>query len=145
MILDPIHYLATLGRKPAALDHAPVFRDWNLPACFAEFRAALERSHGALSGSRRFVRILQLLGEHPMGRVSQAIDECTSAHVWSAEAVIQRTRSLATVEAATRNATASTADVPAIPQVHVPRPDLGRYDQLLSGLAAEGPVSVFFA
>jgi len=59
--------------------------------------------------------------------------------------VIQRTRSLATVEAATRGAGASTADVPAIPQVYVPRPDLGRYDQLLSGLAAEGPVSVFFA
>ena len=24
MILDPIHYLAALGRKPGALDHAPV-------------------------------------------------------------------------------------------------------------------------
>ena len=36
MILDPIHYLATLGRKPGALDHAPVFRDWKLPACFAD-------------------------------------------------------------------------------------------------------------
>ena len=43
MILDPIHYLATLGRKPGALDHAPVFRDWKLPACFAGFRAELER------------------------------------------------------------------------------------------------------
>jgi hypothetical protein len=145
MVLDPIHYLATLGRKPGAFDHASVFRDWKLPACFAEFRAELERCHGATSGSRRFVRILQLLGEHPLGRVSQAIEECTSARVWSAEAVIQRTRSLATVEAATRGAAANTADVPAIPQVHVPRPDLGRYDQLLSGLAAEGPVSVFFA
>jgi len=70
MILDPIHYLVTLGRKPAALDHAPVFRDWNLPACFADFRVELERSHGALSGPCRFVRILQLLGEHPIRRVS---------------------------------------------------------------------------
>ena len=40
MILDPLHYLASLGRKPGALDHAPVFRDWKLPACFAEFRPA---------------------------------------------------------------------------------------------------------
>ena len=31
MILDPIHYLATLGKKPGALDHSPVFRDWKLP------------------------------------------------------------------------------------------------------------------
>ena len=65
MILDPLHYLATLGRKPGALDHAPVFRDWKLPACFADFRAELERHHGAMAGARRFVRVLQLLGEHP--------------------------------------------------------------------------------
>ena len=69
MILDPIHYLATLGRKPGALDHAPVFRDWKLPACFADLRAALEGHHGAGAGSRRFVRVLQLLGEHPLTRV----------------------------------------------------------------------------
>lgn len=46
MELDPIHYLATLGRKPGALDHAPVFRDWKLPACFTTFHAALEEQHG---------------------------------------------------------------------------------------------------
>src|ERR1019366_1415299 len=56
MILDPIHYLATLGKKPGALDHAPVFRDWKLPACFAALRAELERLHGALAGSRRVAR-----------------------------------------------------------------------------------------
>ena len=104
MILDPIHYLATLGRKPGALDHAPVFRDWKLPACFADFRAELERSHGAMGGSRRFVRVLQLLGEHPMARVSQAIEACQRDHLHSAEAVIQRTRSLAAIEAAKREA-----------------------------------------
>jgi transposase len=32
MILDPIHSLATLGRKPGALDHSPAFRTWSLPA-----------------------------------------------------------------------------------------------------------------
>ena len=53
MMLDPLHYLATLGRKPGALDHAPVFRDWKLPACFAAFRAGLEEQHGALAGARR--------------------------------------------------------------------------------------------
>ena len=32
MILDPIHYTATLERKPVVLDHSPVFRDWkNFP------------------------------------------------------------------------------------------------------------------
>jgi transposase len=145
MILDPVHYLATLGRKPGALDHAPVFRDWKLPACFAEFRSALERHHGASGGSRRFVRVLQLLGEHPLTRVRQAVEECRSEHLESAEAVIQRTRTLAAVEAATRGGAAPPPEPSLIPHVQVPLPDLSRFDRLLSGPGAESPVSVYFA
>ena len=58
MILDPLHYLATLERKPGALDHAPVFRDWKLPACFAELpgpvwsgSTAVEPGPGSTPGS----------------------------------------------------------------------------------------------
>jgi hypothetical protein len=139
MVLEPTHYLATLGRKPGALDHAPVFRDWKLPACFADFRAELEGHHGVAAGSRQFARVLQLLGEHPLTRVSQAIELCQREHLWSAEAVLQRTRSLAVIEAATPGDASRTADVPAAPRVHVPRPDLARFDQLLDGPAAGGP------
>jgi hypothetical protein len=144
MILDPLHFLATLDRKPGALDHAPVFRDWKLPACFAEIRSELEGIHGAMSGSRRFVQVLQLLGEHPMSRVSQAIEACRRDQLHSAEAVIQRTRSLAAIEATKRNTEVPT-ETPAVPHVNVPLPDLNRFDQLMSGPAAESPVSVFFA
>jgi transposase len=143
MILDPLHYLATLGRKPGALDHAPVFRDWKLPACYADMRAELEQFHGALGGSRRFVRVLQLLGEHPMMRVTRAIEACLREHLPSAEAVIQRTRSLAAIEAMKRDAATSAAE-PAAPRVDVPLPDLSRFNQLLSS-PADSPVSVFFA
>jgi transposase len=145
MILDPIHYLATLGRKPGALDHAPVFRDWKLPACFADFRAALEGHHGAPGGSRRFVRVLQLLGEHPLTRVHQAVEECQREHLESAEAVIQRTRTLAAIEAATRGGATPPPEPSLIPHVQVPLPDLSRFNQLLSDPGAESPVSVFFA
>jgi transposase len=163
MVLDPLHYLATLGRKPGALDAAPVFRDWQLPACFAEFRAALEDSHGALPGSRRFVRVLQLLGEHPLRRVRQAIVECSRDHVISAEAVIQRTHSLATVEAATGAAGPAATGATPVAQVRVPLPDLSRFNQLLDSPGsqeickddamriidiegpAEGPVAASFA
>jgi transposase len=145
MILDPIHYLATLGRKPGALDHAPVFRDWKLPACFAEVRSELERIHGAMRGSRRFVRVLQLLGEHPMTRVTQAIEACQRDHLHSAEAVIQRTRSLAAIEATKREGATTVAEAPAAPRVDVPLPDLSRFNQLLSSPTADSPVSVIFA
>jgi transposase len=144
MILDPLHYLATLGRKPGALDHAPVFRDWKLPKCFTEMRAELERIHGAMSGARRFVRVLQLLGEHSMTLVAQAIEACQRDHLHSAEAVIQRTRSLAAIEAMKRDV-ATLTDERAAPRVDVPLPDLSRFNQLLSSPAADSPVSVFFA
>jgi transposase len=144
MVLDPLHFLATLEHKPGALDHAPVFRDWNLPACFGGFRGELEGLHGAMSGSRRFVQVLQLLGEHPMSRVSQAIEACRRDQLHSAEAVIQRTRSLAAIEATKRHTEVHT-ETPAVTQVTVPLPDLSRFDQLMSGPSAESPVSVFFA
>ena len=145
MILDPIHYLATLGRKPGALDHSPDFRGWKLPACFAEFRIELERIHGAMGGSRRFARILQLLGEHPMSRVSRAIEACRRDQLYGAEAVIQWTQSLAAIEATNRDATASRGEAAVAPRVDVPLPDLGRFNQLLSRPADDSPVSVYFA
>jgi hypothetical protein len=145
MILDPIHYLATLGKKPGALDHSPVFRDWKLPACFADFRTELEQIHGKLGGSRRFVRVLQLLGEHPMSRVNQAIEACQRDHLHSAEAVIQRARSLAAIEATKRGGAATPSDEPTAHRVDVPLPDLGRFNQLLSSPDADNPVSVIFA
>ena len=73
------------------------------PACFAAFRAALERQHGAAAGARRFARVLQLLGEHPLTRVSQADRGLPARAPRSVpRPSIQRTRSLAAIEAATR-------------------------------------------
>ena len=95
--------------------------------------------------SRQFARVLQLLGEHPLTRVSQAIEACRHEHLCSAEAVIQRTRSLAAIEAATRGGVPTSSEATPAPQVHVPLPDLSRFNQLLGGPAAESPVSVFFA
>jgi transposase len=137
MIIDPIHYLATLGRKPGALDHSPAFRDWSLPGCFAEFRTALEELHGAMAGTRRFVRVLQLLGEHPLARVRQAVGECRREHLIDADAVIQRTRSLAAIAAMTRESAPADPPSYAAAGIPVPLPDLSRFDQLLSGGASQ--------
>ena len=100
-VLDPLHYLATLGRKPGALDHAPVFRDWELPACFAAFRAALEQQHGAAAGARQFARVLQLLGRSPLDACPRRGRILSHGRLISAEAVIRRTQVLAAIEATT--------------------------------------------
>ena len=145
LILDLIHYLATLGKKPGELDHSPVFRDRKLPACFTASRAASEQLHGAISGSCRFAQALQLLGEHPISRVTQAIEACQRDQLHSAELVVQRTRSLAVIDATKRDGAATPSEVPTAPQVDVPLPDLSRFNQLLSSPPVDGPVSVIFA
>jgi transposase len=153
-VLDPRHYLATLGRKPGALDSAPVFRDWELPASFPEFRAALEHQHGTTTGARHFARVLQLLGDHPLRRVRDAVEFCRDASLFSAEAVIRRVQVLAAVEAT--RCVPSPSEAAAAPAVHVPRPDLSQFDLLLDrggdpeppgggGTVPERQVSVFFA
>ena len=145
MILDPLHYLATLARKPGSLDHAPVFRDWKLPACFAEFRARLERQHGTGAGSRQYVRVLQLLAEHPLTRLGNAIETCLREQLDTAEAVTRRTKALAAIEAAKRPGSSPPLESPTPTQIDVPLPDLSRFNQLLGGPGDDSPISVLFA
>jgi hypothetical protein len=133
-VVDPIHYLATLGHKPGALDHSPVYREWKLPACFAPFRARLEEYHGIQHGARQYVRVLQLMGEHPVDRVRRAIEACQLDQLFAAEAVIARTLSFAAIESRTHS-TPLTLD-PAELQVQVPLPDLSRFNELLGSSAS---------
>ena len=72
-VLDPPHFLVVLERKPAALDHAPVYRDWQLPPAFAELRARFEALLGSRTGAGHFIRVLQLLARWPMSSVERAI------------------------------------------------------------------------
>jgi hypothetical protein len=137
-VLDPLHYLAALGRRPAALDHAPVLRDWQLAACFTQLREALDKRYGK-AAQRHFVRVLQLLGEHPMQRVQTVIEACLAQGAQGAQGEIDAERIIAQVRRrATLDASASPAPpaspIEAIPlfQYQVPRPQLSRFDLLLS-------------
>jgi transposase len=123
-VLDPLHYLATLERRPAALDHAPVLRNWQLPESFTRLRQALEAQHGRPSGGRHFARVLQLLGEHPQERVQQAVETCLRKGELHAERIGAEARRLTDV--------AGAPPMTPLCQFQVPRPDLGCFDQLLS-------------
>jgi len=131
-ILDPQHYLVSLERRPAALDHAPVFRQWQLPALFGEVRQALESRLGPSAGARQYVRILQLLAEHPVERVVQALESCRPRQ-WDADSIVQTTRRLAERAVESVSLAELSASSVAALQVVVPRPNLGLFDQLLSG------------
>jgi transposase len=125
-ILDPLHYLATLGRRPAALDHAPVMRDWRLPESFTQLRQRLEQRHGATAGARQYIRVLQLLAEHPLKRVQQAVEACKSPEETQAERIAAMVQRLAEKDAGVPVSLGT-----AMQDVQVPRPDLGRFDELL--------------
>ena len=132
-VLDPLHYLAALGRRPAALDHAPVLRDWQLPEAFTRLRQELEKAHGSRTGVRHFVRVLQLLAEHPLGRVQQAVEKCLGHKVLTAERIKAQAARLGQSSAKGPGATTpcpSAAE--ALAQYAVPVPDLKKFDQLLN-------------
>ena len=86
-ILDPLHYLVTLGRKPAALDHAPVMRA-NGGAARSALRSCDANSSSVTAAGRVpgwYIRVLQLLAEHPLRRVQQAVEEALKREVVQAE------------------------------------------------------------
>jgi len=128
-VLDPMHYLVTLGRRPGALDHSGVYRNWQLPAAFTELRTALEERHGPHAGSRQYIRVLQLLAEHPQVRLRQAIESCRTRGLLDAESIRSQADRLAQ-----RHVPATEADASAAlaVQIQVPRADLSRFNQLLA-------------
>ncbi len=131
-ILDPVHYLVTLGRRPAALDHSGVYRNWQLPAAFTELRQTLELREGRPAGARQYIRVLQLLAEHPVQRVQRAIEHARRGGGLQAEVIGQHTRRLADQHQALRVARLEAEDVPEhVCGVQVPREDLSRFNQLL--------------
>jgi len=136
-VLDPLHYLAALDRRPAALDHAPVLREWKLPEPFARLRQGLERAHGQSAGARQYVRVLQLLAEHPLPAVQEAVEAALQKgeihHERIAARVVARVACGGGTAGQTQSMTSGCQSGAAadLGQYQVPRPDLSRFDQLL--------------
>lgn len=157
-IVDPLHYVAALSMRPHALDHSNVFRDWRLPAVFGELRDRLQREHGANAGIRQYIRVLQLLPQHPAERVAESIRrlwhrvhlrseyieakagelaQAGGAPAMKNDSSPARQREAVNPEpdpiGAVKNAAITGADSSrGHPSVHVPSPDLRRFNQLLS-------------
>jgi transposase len=131
-MLDPLHYLAALSRRPAALDHSNVYRNWKLPAAFDELRTRLEDRHGGRVGVRQFVRVLELLRQHPVPRVAQAIEQLRGPAGADADRIIHRVH-----ESAARQMESPRAELDGlvrhdVTQVSVPAPGLAHFDSLLT-------------
>jgi len=123
--------LATLARRPAALEHANVYRQWQLPAIFQEVRERLETRHGPLLGRRHYVRVLELLAEHPRLRVQQVLEHSQGFEGLDAEVIAQRTRQLALREQLAQSPAMVSGHAHAALQVQVPQPSLDHFNQFL--------------
>lgn len=123
-VLDPLHFLVVLASKPAALDHAPVYRDWQLPPVFADLRRQLESRDGLRAGARQYIRVLQLLARFPLAIVEQAITLALARGDPTVTAI---------TAAADRLAVSVTRESrPTAAAFTVPTPDLTRFNQLLT-------------
>jgi transposase len=133
-VLDPLHYLGALDRRPAALDHAPVLRNWQLPESFTRLRQSLEARHGPTAGMRQFIRVLQLLATHPVERVEHAIGSCLRQDQLHAERIAAEVDRLASRTPSEVIPRSSEIDPTLTPLCHyqVPRPELSRFNQLLA-------------
>lgn len=87
-ILEPLHYLALLERKPGALDFGRPFAEWDLPDCFSVLRARLEHQFGD-EGTREFIQVLRLLNAHSLGEVTRAIERGLSCNALIRDAIAQ--------------------------------------------------------
>jgi transposase len=131
-VLDPLHFLVVLERKPAALDHAPVYRDWQLPTSFAELRRELEGRLGTRAGVRQFIRVLQLFSRHSVARVERAIELCRahgSPDAAAIAAAVERSSERSECDTPMSLKASSVAAIAA--NVQMPLPDLSQFDRLL--------------
>jgi transposase len=134
-VLDPLHYLATLDRRPAALDHAPVLKRWQLPEPFSRLRQALAAGHGDRAGTRQYIRVLQLLAEHSLERVQHAVEDALRQKDVRADRILQAVLRQAEAAAEPKPTQVVTnachSSVTPLSQYQVPQPDLGQFDRLL--------------
>jgi hypothetical protein len=135
-VLEPTHFLAAVERKPAYLDHTRLFKELKLPVAFAQLRPRLEAELGPRTGTRHYIRVLQLLGRYSAEQVAQVIEASLHRPGLRAEFIEQKLINESCNEvlpASPPSATFHLSELSPIrlPTVIVPPPDLRRFDQLL--------------
>ncbi len=126
-VLDPLHYLPALRRKPHQLDHAQAFHNWRLPLIYERFRQELERRHNG-QGLSLYVEVLGLLQDYCQTELTAALRRAAAHRCFSPDAVRFYLRSGERAEDAPELQTHGRWDVP---DVRLPSVDLNRYESLV--------------
>jgi transposase len=140
-LIDPVHFVLALSRKPAWLDHVPALRDWKLPASFESLRQVFKEQHGPRVGERHYIRVLQLLARHPATRIDRVIGMLGHMPGLTAELITQAAERLCRTDGVVPSSIDIEQQHERIGRVQVPMPDLRRFDCLLSSVPPEGEPS----
>jgi transposase len=134
-VLDPLHYLPLLEKRPGAFDHAKPIRRWRetWPPAYETLLSRLREQWPDGRGVREFVRILNLHGDHPPEQVQQAVEQALAYGCPHADGVMLCLRQLAEPEPMVLSLDLS--NHPELRVVAAEGPNLACYDQLLTGRA----------
>jgi transposase len=132
-ILEPLHYLPLLARRPGALHHAKPIRQWrsSWPAVYEQLLAELERRQPDGAGVRQFIQVLQLHQHYPAEVVEQAVSQALAHHCPHLDGVQLCLRQL--VQAEPPQVSLDLRDHPKLRVVGQQPLRLRDYDQLLKG------------
>jgi hypothetical protein len=87
-VLDPVHFLGELSRKPGALDNALAFKSLLKDEDLQLLRRELGYRHQE-AGDKQFIAILQLLKAYPPEAFAAAVSRCVRLRLFAVEAVRQ--------------------------------------------------------
>lgn len=127
LVLNPLHFLPSLRRKPHLLDHAEAFHRWTLPLIYERFRRELEQ-RSPEEGLRQYVEIVSQLQTFSYRKLTAALRRAAAAQSFSPEAVRFYLR---LGEHAGDAPVLDTRGRWGLPVVALERPDLSRYESLV--------------
>ena len=85
-LLNYLHYIPLLERKPGGLNHARPFKGEPWGEDFKRYRIELEYRKDA-EGTREFIEVLLLFTKYPEDRVKEAVKQCLRRRLFSAASV----------------------------------------------------------
>ncbi len=86
-ILNPLHYIPLLERKPGGIHNARPFKGEPWGEDFGRMRSELEYRYGS-KGTKKFVKVLLLFSKFPEEDVKCAVNRCVKSRAFSEDAVM---------------------------------------------------------
>jgi transposase len=129
-VLNPLHYLPLLARRPRALHQAKPIRQWQRrwPAVFDTYWDVLQQKLPERQSTATFIRILGLCEAHPEGVIAQALEQALAHHCYEYDGVRELLRRVLEPDLPPP---LNLATRPMLKKVQVTPADLKQFDRLM--------------